>query len=55
MQSGQSYILVVDRDYFSDVTSIDQNYVIFENTKDSFFDTLSVNSTVTINGQLTVN
>ena len=54
MQSDQSYIIVSDKDYYSDIKSIDQNKVIYENTKEVYFDSLEINSNVAVNGELLI-
>ena len=53
--NNQSYVLVADADFFSNVTAIDQNYVIYENTRDVYFDSVEINYDITINGELVIN
>ena len=55
MPNGQKYIVVSDLDYYANMHSIDENYVIYENSKDTYFDYLEINSEVTVNGELLVN
>ena len=55
MQDNQSYVIISDTDYYANMHSIDENYVIYDKAKDIYFDYLQINSEVTINGELLIN
>jgi hypothetical protein len=55
LPDNQKYIVVSNLAYYDNIRSIDENYVIYEKVKDTYFEYLEINSDVTISGELLIN
>ena len=54
VQDTEKYAIISNLEYYQDQNSIDVETTIYENSRDTFFDTLTINSTLTLNGELVI-
>lgn len=55
VQDSENYVVISNVEHYQDRNSIGVETTIYENSIDIYFDTLTINSTLTLNGELLVN
>jgi uncharacterized protein YkvS len=49
IQDGENYVVISNVEYYQNRNSIDVETTIYENSRDIYFDELTINSTLTLN------
>lgn len=52
IQDTEKYVIISNVEHYQNQNSIDSETTIFENSKTIYFDTLTINSTLILNGEL---
>lgn len=54
VQDTEKYVIISNVEHYQNQNSIDSATTIFENSKTIFFDTLTINNTLNISGELII-